>query len=282
MAKEASKVDEEVVKYIKKQEFTTMDDEALVIKSVNLLDENRKKIYGALISDINDNNNKYVLSLVCSLEKSDDDNNEKEKKENSENLYEKIVTIQIKDKEIKHKLIELEDKISMDDLSPSELIEYSFDDNKNAIFYLAQMSKNSCLYYKKGKYKMWKDLIMNPDCEAAFKRLLKIGLINRLFDHVAFPSPKKEENDWIVVNKKTGKKTHIPRVIKQIRIWNISKNTYDYIDTILDGAPNDKDAKKEWEKMLNKFKEEQGIEYINGLLKDNNNKNKDESKQKDQ
>jgi len=276
---DANPIPADVITEIKKMKFER-DDEEIKIKDINILDDNRKAIYATMIEDMKDDNLKYVLSVICVPKTDDDngDNNDNNEVKNADDddsieLIERIVTVMIDDNNnITTNNCLIEDKISMDDFSPSELIEYSFNGTD---YFLSPMTKASCEYYRKGKYKNWIHLINNPDCEAAFKRLLKVGLINRLFDYIAFPSPDNEANDWIVVNEQTGKKTNIPRPVQNIRVWNVKTCKYESISPILDGAPSDDDKDKVWNDMLNKFKSEQGIDFINGLINDDENTNDD-------
>merc|ERR1719336_3157269 len=121
-------------------------------------------------------------------------------------------------------VVELEDKITMEDMSPSALVEYTFggDDKK---WMLAPMSLVSLEGYRKMKFANWKNMIEHPVCEAAFKRLLNIGLITNMFDNVAFPSPEEEEKDWIVQDEH-GKDHQIPRPVKALRVWNVKERCY--------------------------------------------------------
>jgi len=110
-------------------------------------------------------------------------------------------------------------------------------------------------------------MIEKPDCKASFRRLLRIGVINRMFDHVAFPSPDHEKADWEVKDEK-GKTVIIPRTIQGLRIWNVAKRAYDPVSPLLPGAPNDNDKEEYWKEMMVKFREQYGDEEIDELLSD--------------
>eukprot|EP00483_Globobulimina_turgida_P001465 UN01467 len=209
-------------------------------------------MYGSLCESIV--KGEHVLAVEC-LRKDEADDIKNEDKD----MYEKIIVISSSDIDI----VELEDKITMEDLSPSSLIEYTF--YNNGPWFLAPMSLLSLEGYRKTKFKNWKNMIENPTCEAAFKRLLNIGLITSMFDHVAFPSPEEEKKDWMVKDDH-GKDVIIPRPVNGLRVWNVKQRCYRPVQAHLDGAPDQKDAGKYWENMLNSFREQRGVDYINDLL----------------
>merc|ERR1712157_114756 len=109
--------------------------------------------------------------------------------------------------------------------------------------------------------KNWKNMIENPTCEAAFKRLLGIGLITDMFDHVAFPSPDDEKNDWIVQDEH-GKDVVIPRPVKALRVWDPKKRNYNKVEAHLDGAPKADEAEAYWNEMLKKFKKKEAMSTL--------------------
>jgi len=110
-------------------------------------------------------------------------------------------------------------------------------------------------------------MIEKPDCKASFRRLLRMGLINRMFDHVAFPSPDNEKGDWEVKDD-NGRTVIIPRPIHGLRIWNVNKRVYDVVSPLLPGSPSDGEKDKYWNEMLAKFREQYGDEEIAELLED--------------
>lgn len=250
---EKDEVPKNILEMINKIPLEDEDENALKVSSIRYLEEERIKIYGVLNESIL--KSQHVLSVEC-LGK---DENLDELKDDTI-LQEKIIVVNKNEIDI----IELEDKITMEDLSPSRLIEYTFNDKE---WLLAPMSKLSLEGYRKIKFKAWKEMIENPTCKAAFKRLLQIGLITNMFDNVAFPSPENEKSDWIVKDDH-GKDVQIPRPVKKLRVWNCNKRCYDDIEAHLDGAPKDDDADKFWNDMLNKFKKQYGDQYINNLIGD--------------
>ena len=194
----------------------------------------------------------HVLAVECVKSDEADD----AKIEDTEKI-EKIIAISGDDVN----LIELEDKITMEDLCPSELIEYTFSDH----WMLAPMSLESLEVFRKTKFANWKHMIENTDCEATFKRMLNVGLITNMFGYISFPSPENEKKEWIVQDEH-GKDVVIPRPVKGLRIWNVKDRHYEAVEAHLDGAPSADEAAKYWEDMLAKFRNERGEEYINDLL----------------
>eukprot|EP01084_Bolivina_argentea_P078950 143278_1 len=153
-------------------------------------------------------------------------------------------------------------------MSISECIEYTFNENE---WLIAEISNESLECYKNGKFLNWKNQIMKPICEAAFKRLLCIGLITNIFDRFVFKSAENEINNWKVEDN-NGKIVNIPRPVKLLRKWNVKKREYENINPHLNGAPNKENEKEYWENMINEFKKEQGEEYINNLMASFNTK----------
>eukprot|EP01083_Nonionella_stella_P003676 10580_1 len=254
MAQAANDAEKEVPQNIKEmvQKIPLEDEDENALKAINIryVEEARIKIYGPLCPSIA--NGQHVLSVECALADADAKEEEKE-------LSEKIIVIDDTDIDV----VELEDKITMEDLSPSALIEYTF--YEEGPWMLAPMSLVSLEGYRKSKFTNWKNMIENPHCEAAFKRLINIGLITDMFDHVAFPSPEHEKKDWMVKDDH-GKDVVIPRPVKGLRVWDVKGRCYKKVEAHLDGAPDAKEAEKYWEDMLNGFRAKQGADYINGLL----------------
>ena len=65
--------------------------------------------------------------------------------------------------------------ITLDDLAPSQLVEYRFDET--GPWMLGNVSFLALEEYRKVKFDYWKNLMLNPTCEAAFKRMLKVGCV---------------------------------------------------------------------------------------------------------
>ena len=241
-----------VKEIVQKLPLTDIDENALSVVDIRYLEDDRQARYAALCEDVDMGSADHVLSVECvKAEEADDAKIEDKEK------FEKIIAITGDDVDV----VEMEDKITMEDLCPSELIEYTFADQ----WMLAPMSLASLEGYRKMKFANWKHMIENPVCEAAFKRLLNIGLITNMFDHVAFPSPEDEKKDWIVQDEH-GKDVAIPRPVKALRVWNVKERCFKDVKAHLDGAPSADEAAKYWEGMLAKFRNERGEDYINDLL----------------
>ena len=179
----------------------------------------------------------------------------------ADELSESIVVI---DGAGKATVVQMDDKIMMEEVSPSSLIEYSFDTVAGE-WMLAPMGLLSLEGYRRSKFMNGKKMIEHPVCEAAFKRLLNIGLITNMFDHVAFPSPEHEEKERVVKDEH-GRDVVIPRPVQALRVWNVKQRGYSLVIAHLDGAPKEEEAEECWKGMVSKFKEERGEEYIDGLL----------------
>ena len=122
-------------------------------------------------------------------------------------------------------------------------------------------------FYRKKKFKVWKDQLIKPVCEAAFKRLLCKGLVTTIFDPYCFAIPEDEKKDFIVKDDH-GNDVELPRPVKRLRIWNVKKRAYDEVKARLDGddVPKEADEEEYWQAMLEEFRQTRGIDYINGLL----------------
>ncbi|ETO26154.1 hypothetical protein RFI_10983 [Reticulomyxa filosa] len=255
-------ISSEVASLVQKQSLTDIDGNALTIISIRPLEKERKEIYSAVISDLNEGE-----VVVCECKPSD----------NLEDgdLVERIIVVKLDEKECNNIITEC--KISLDEFPPSGLVEYTFDEKADkARWYLSQMCLASLEHYKGNRFRLWKEMIEKPDCKATFRRLLRIGVINRMFDHVAFPSPDHEKADWEVKND-SGKIVIMPRPIQGLRQWNVSKRAYDQISPLLPGAPTDSEKEEYWKAMLVKFKEQHGEQEIADLLNDKKTEEKEDA-----
>eukprot|EP00954_Amorphochlora_amoebiformis_P029795 1393677-Amorphochlora_amoeboformis.AAC.1 len=117
----------------------------------------------------------------------------------------------------KAKVVLAECGITLSDLSPTQLVEYTYDE--------------------KGPWLVSKCSLTGDCTLASFRRVLQMGLVTDLFDHVAFPEATEgEKKKWQVKNEQ-GKIIHIPHPVYGLRIWNKSKNAYDQVRTHMEGAP---------------------------------------------
>jgi len=165
--------------------------------------------------------------------------------------------------------------ITWDDVSPSEMVEYRFEDGK---WRLAKVSIDALTEFKRSKFELWLKTLKNPSCEAAFKRMLRTGLLTRVFDPMAFPTPEKMKEKYVVVDEKTGKNVQLPHPVEGLRVWNSTSKSYDEISTTLDGAPKTKeDCAKYWASLMTKLEAQHGREYVESLLIDDDDNNDDKS-----
>ena len=141
-----------VQEIVKKMPLEDEDENALKVQTIRYLEESRVKIYGGQYEAVLKGEN--VLAVEC-VPMDDSDDIKQEDKE----LKEKIIIVSSSDAEV----VELEDKITMEDMSPSSLIEYTF--YENGPWFLAPMSLFSLEGYRKTKFKNWKNMIENPTCE---------------------------------------------------------------------------------------------------------------------
>ncbi|KAJ9465370.1 hypothetical protein DIPPA_18760 [Diplonema papillatum] len=155
-------------------------------------------------------------------------------------------------------------KIMFDDLSPSQMIEYRFKESPQ--WHLGWMGEESADGYRRQKFKSWREMFDKPTCEAAFKRMLQTGLVTRLYDTVALPTPAEDVAKWTVVNEETGKKIDIPHPVHEMRVWDAEKEAYRTIASLLEGAPEDDKAGEYWEKLLQEQKDKHGADVIAKLM----------------
>lgn len=160
-------------------------------------------------------------------------------------------------------------KISYDDLSPTQLIEYCFHDEAPfPTWHMAGISLESFSMFSGSKFKLWEKQLKEPSCEAAFRRLLQAGPVFRVYDPAMFPTPPELESRYRVVDEKTGKLVPLPHPIAKCRVWNGKDQKYDDVDASLDGAPkSEEEAKVYWANLLTELKSLHGAEYIDSLLK---------------
>mmetsp|Transcript_31086 Transcript_31086/g.88736 ORF Transcript_31086/g.88736 Transcript_31086/m.88736 type:complete len:247 (-) Transcript_31086:219-959(-) len=152
-----------------------------------------------------------------------------------------------------------------EDLSPSDCIEYSFPEEPEE-WRMAQLSHDALSTYRGTKFAAWKNMMENPSCEAAFRRMLHIGVITQMFDSQVFPTPDSLKSKYQVTDERTGKLIELPHPLKGLRVWNAAKQSYDAVETQLDGAPSESDAEKWWDDFMKELAGKHGAEYIDGLL----------------
>ena len=190
--------------------------------------------------------------------------NESDEKSTNVDLGEATEKIEVTTSDGKTQEIQLTCNICYDDeFAPSQLIEYSFNDKD---YYLSSVCLTCLTYYKEKKFSLWKEHIEKPVCEASFKRLLKIGVITTMFDHLAFASPEHEKEQYEVKDD-NGKTVPIPRPVSSLRMFDAINEKYIEIDSHLKGAPETEEEKnKLWQTMIESFNTKYGKVMIDQWL----------------
>ena len=145
----------------------------------------------------------------------------------------------------------IECKVSYEELPPSSLVEYKFEGGN---WRLSMVCLDYLLAFRAGKFKDWEKRILSPTCKAEFRRMIQIGPVFQVFDHLMFPSPDDEKDDWEVTNEQ-GKKVILPRPVSELRIWNTEKQDYDVVDPTLDGTPSKDERDDYWKNLLETVRE---------------------------
>jgi len=154
-------------------------------------------------------------------------------------------------------------KISYEDVSPTQLIEYQF--SSDGDWFLAHVALPSLEYYRQSKYDIWKNMLIKPNCEAALKRMLNTGIISELFDDQIFITPAKDVHNYEVEDE-NGKTVRVPHPVHALRVWDSSSQGFKAVSAHLEGAPEKDEEEKEWTKLLGVLNTEHGEEYIQSLL----------------
>jgi len=142
-------------------------------------------------------------------------------------------------------------KILMEDLSPTQLVEYRF---RDGTWRLSGMGPDACEMYRGQKWQLWLKGWKEPECKAALVRMIQTGLANCLFDTSLLPSPENEMSQWMVTDPKNGKITYVPRPVEMLRRWNAEAGDYESISPHLTGAPTDAEFPQVWGDMLEELK----------------------------
>lgn len=172
-----------------------------------------------------------------------------------------IAAVTNKDGKLSATPVQTECMISFSTISPSQLVEYCFEDGA---WHLAVVGKDAIESYKGSKFNFWKEMLESPTCEAQFRRLLQQGPINRMFDSAIF-MPDGEKKDWQVQDN-NGKVVNIPRPVSGLRIFSAEKNEYVELDPLMANAPSDNDKQVWWENFLKTLNDKHGATYVESLL----------------
>lgn len=157
-------------------------------------------------------------------------------------------------------------QITYEDMTPSECCEYAFGEDPNS-WALAQLSRDALESYRGMKFEAWKSMLMNPTCEAQFRRMLQIGIVSRLYDAHVFPTPEAHKSLYNVSDEKTGKNIQLPHPVAALRVWNAAEQKYDSIDPQLQGAPTEAGKAEYWTSLMLELKQKLGDEYVSQYVK---------------
>jgi hypothetical protein len=156
-------------------------------------------------------------------------------------------------------------QITFEDLTLSQCLEYRFADEPQ--WRIAQLSSDALEDFKLKKFKLWEHQLDEPECEAAFRRLLQQGPIRNVFDKFIFPSSDEVAAKYKVIDEHSGKSVDVPHQVSEMRIWNPSLRGYEAVDCSLVGAPSsDREAEEYWARKISQLKELRGSDYIESLL----------------
>jgi len=153
----------------------------------------------------------------------------------------------------------VECKVSYEELPPSALVEYRFDDDASSDggggpWRLSMVCLEYLLAFRAGKFKDWEKRLLEPTCKAEFRRMVKIGPVFNVFDHHMFPSPEEEKAKFEVTDDH-GRKVVLPRPVTALRIWSTERQAYEEVDPTLEGAPKPEERESYWTGMLQKLAE---------------------------
>jgi len=165
----------------------------------------------------------------------------------------------------KPKLVMGSCQITFADITPSECIEYAFEEQPGQ-WRVAQLSLEALETYRGTKFKDWHNMLRNPSCEAQFRRMLQIGVVTRLYDQHLFPTPDALKSLYQVTDEKSGKHINLPHPVAELRVWDAPSQKYVNIDPQTEGAPSLAEKVRWWDNLLAEFKASHGDEYIDSLL----------------
>lgn len=236
-------MDPEVVDKAVKEMTLTWDGEPVEYLSHSMLDPARQKVFSSAFPECGEGS-----TVVAILGKMGD-------------VKKELVAVFT---DGQPKLVTGSCQITYEDLSPSDCIEYCFAESGE--WAMAQLSRDALETYRGMKFESWQKMLLEPTCEAQFRRMLHIGVVSRLYDQVVFPTPADLLSSYQVTDEKTGKLINLPHPVSALRCWNASAQAYESIDPHLTGAPAEEEKDAWWANMINDLKEKHGEEYVVGLI----------------
>lgn len=164
----------------------------------------------------------------------------------------------------KARLVNASCMISMEDMTPSECVEYTFEEEPDR-WRMAQISQPALKDYKDTKFESWNKMLHEPDCEAQFRRMLQVGPVTRIYDPHVFPTPEAHKSQYQVTNEETGRLIDVPHPVSRLRIWDAARQRYEAIDPHLTGAPSEAEKESWWSDKQKELGQKHGDDYITGL-----------------
>ena len=159
--------------------------------------------------------------------------------------------------------------IMMNDIAPTQLIEYRFPEDATGSFRLGTVSRESYEMTLAQKFDAWKKMFVGGDCEAALRRMIRNGLPATVFCNGMFPTPDAYRATYAVTDEKTGKEVLLPHPIAEARVWDASSQAYAKLSVAMVGVPTDEAARKAlWESLLTEVRGRFGDDVVDNILKE--------------
>lgn len=156
-------------------------------------------------------------------------------------------------------------QITYEDIPLGDCPEYCFHDDPE--WRIAQVSDAALSHFREKKFKLWEHQLKEPECEAAFRRLLQQGPIRNVYDKFIFSSSEAVAQKYKVKDEHSGKLVDIPHQVDRMRRCEPVSGTYSDIDCSLIGAPKtESDATLYWTQFLEELRQLRGKDYIDQLL----------------
>jgi hypothetical protein len=171
-------------------------------------------------------------------------------------------------------LVLAETGVMMEDVSPTQLVEYQFETGPWRCSLVNEMEYED---FRQRRFVRWKDQLLNPTCAAALRRMLQTGLMDRMYDEPIFPTPEDEIEKYTVVDQ-NGKSHSIPHGVAAARTWDPQQGEYKQLDIHLPDVPTDEKGRADlWAQTLKEVSEslqkrhswpsEDADAYVQELLK---------------
>lgn len=232
--------------------FTNSDGEPMGYSSHRILESNRQQIIGAVFPECSS-----AVKVVAVVTKSKDSNDMKE--------FILAFKAEAGGGVSKPQMVMGSCQIMCEDLTPSDCVEYAFEEAPEQ-WAMAQLSRDALETYRAMQFDRWKKMLLEPTCEAQFRRMLQIGMVGRLYDPHLFPTPDAFKTKYQVTDERTGKLIELPHPVKELRIWNAAEKRYDTIDNRLVGAPPAEEEGTWWTNFINELNLKHGEDYVSSLM----------------